>query len=323
MPIRYASQPDARRERIAETGSATDRECLATDRAPGENQEVNRIALAELADFLRRSRERVDPSSVGLAPRSRKRTPGLRREDVAQLAGISVDYYARLEQKRGARPSAQVIGALARALRLTEDECDYLHRLVGYATRERATAIGHVRPGLLLVLDRLVDVPAQVVSDSGQILARNAMAEALFGAPVVPGRAGNAIWLLFAETDSQPILADELPRLMAGAVADLRATHARRPDDAEVNALIHDLLAVSADFRELWERHDVAVRRRSAKTFVHPQIGPLDVECEILLSASGEQSLVMYTARPGTDTVEKLELLRVIGRETFADDTVR
>lgn len=286
---------------------------------------MNGTDLAELADFLRRSRERIDPSSVGLAPRSRMRTPGLRREDVAQMAGISVDYYARLEQQRGARPSEQVIGVLARALRLTEDECDYLHRLAGYPTRARDTATRHVRPGLLLVLDRLVDVPAQVISDSGQSLARNAMAEALFGAPVLPGRAGNAIWLLFAETDSRPVLQDELPRLMASAVADLRATHARRPDDGEVNALIRDLLQVSAEFRELWQRHDVAVRHISAKTLVHPQVGLLKLECEVLLSASGsgEQSLVLYTPRPGTDAAEKLELLRVLGRETFAGGQVR
>jgi transcriptional regulator with XRE-family HTH domain len=286
---------------------------------------MNGIDLAELGDFLRRSRERIDPPSVGLAPRSRMRTPGLRREDIAQMTGISVDYYARLEQQRGARPSEQVLGALARALRLTDDECDYLYRLAGYATLARGTAIRHVRPGLLLVLDRLVDVPAQVSSDSGQALARNAMAEALFGAPVLPGRAGNAIWLLFAETDSRPMLKEELPRLMATAVADLRATHARRPDDAEVNALIHDLLEVSAEFRELWERHDVAVRHSSSKTFVHPQIGPLELECEVLLSASasGEQSLILYTARPGTDTAEKLQLLRVLGRETFADGNAR
>jgi transcriptional regulator with XRE-family HTH domain len=286
---------------------------------------VNRTDLAELADFLRRSRERTDPASVGLAPRSRMRTPGLRREDVAQLAGISVDYYARLEQQRGARPSEQVIGALARALRLTEDEYDYLNRLAGYPTRTRGTAVPHVRPGLLLVLDRLVDVPAQVMSDSSQVLARNAMAEALFGAPVLPGRAGNAIWLLFAETGSRPLPREDLPRLMATAVADLRATHARRPEDPEVNALIRDLLEVSAEFREFWEQHDVAVRHNSAKTFLHPQMGRLEFLCEVLLSASasGEQSLVLYSARPGTDTAEKLELLRVLGRETFADGNVR
>jgi transcriptional regulator with XRE-family HTH domain len=286
---------------------------------------VNRIDLAQLADFLRRSRERIDPSSVGLSPRTRMRTPGLRREDVAQMAGISVDYYARLEQQRGARPSEQVIGALARALRLTEDECDYLHRLAGYPTRARGTANRHVRPGLLLILDRLVDAPAQVISDTGQVLARNAMAEALFGAPVLPGRAGNAIWLMFTEPESRPVIKEQLPRLMAYHVADLRATHARRPDDAEVNALIGDLMQASAAFRELWERHDVAVMRGTTKTFVHPHVGPIELECEVLLSAStsGEQSLVLYTARPGTDSVGKLDLLRVLGRETFAKGEAR
>jgi hypothetical protein len=166
-----------------------------------------------------------------------------------------------------------------------------------------------------------VDAPAQVISDTGQVLARNAMAEALFGAPALPGRAGNSTWLMFTQTQSQPIIKEQLPTLMANHVADLRATHARRPDDAEVNALIRDLLKVSAEFRELWERHDVAVMRGTTKTFVHPHVGPITLECEALLSASasGEQTLVLYTARPGTESAEKLALLRVLGRESFAE----
>jgi transcriptional regulator with XRE-family HTH domain len=281
---------------------------------------MNGIDRAALADFLRRSRERVDPASVGLPARSRRRTPGLRREDVAQLAGISVDYYARLEQQRGAHPSEQVISALARALRLTEDECDYLHRLAGYRTRVRETASAHVSPGLLLILDRLVDAPAQVVSDSGQVLARNAMAEALFGGPVLPGRAGNGNWKLFADPAGLPrTLPEQLPAIMANHVANLRAVHARRPHDEEVNALIADLLEVSAEFRELWERHDVAVMRGARKTILHPEVGRLDLDCEVLLAPSGEQSLSLFTARPGTDTAERLALLRVLGRESFAE----
>ena len=279
---------------------------------------MNGIDRAQLADFLRRSRERVDPSSVGLPPRTRTRTPGLRREDVAHLAGISVDYYARLEQQRGAHPSEQVIGALARALRLTEDECDYLHRLAGYQTRTRGAST-HVAPGLLLVLDRLVDAPAQVVSDYGQVLARNAMAEALLGAPVLPGHAGNIYWLNFADPDYRPrIPADERATVLAHHVANLRATHAKRPADEVVNALIRDLRAASVEFRELWERHDVAVMRSSSKTIIHPAVGPIELACEVLLAASGEQSLILYTAKPGTDAAQKLELLRVLGRETFA-----
>jgi transcriptional regulator with XRE-family HTH domain len=281
---------------------------------------MNGIDRAELADFLRRSRERIEPASVGLPPRGRRRTPGLRREDVAQMAGISVDYYARLEQQRGARPSEQVISALAGALRLTQDESDYLHRLAGYRTWGRSTSARRVSPGLLLVLDRLVDAPAQVLSDSGQVLARNAMAEALFGAPALPDRAGNAIWRMFIDRGSRRLIPEDLqPVLMANHVADLRATHARRPHDEEVNELIRDLLEASDEFRELWERHDVAVMRNCTKTILHPEVGPLALASEVLLDSTGEQSLVLYTAQPGTDTAEKLELLRVLGQEKFAE----
>jgi transcriptional regulator with XRE-family HTH domain len=284
---------------------------------------MNGIDRAELAGFLRRSRERTEPASAGLPPRGRRRTPGLRREDVAQMAGISVDYYARLEQQRGARPSEQVISALAGALRLTGDESDYLHRLAGYRTWGHSTPARRVSPGLLLVLDRLVDVPAQVFSDSGQVLARNAMAEALFGAPALPGRAGNAIWRMFVDRSSRRLIPEDLqPVLMASHVADLRATHARRPHDEEVNALIRDLLQASDEFRGLWERHDVAVRHNCTKTILHPEVGPLELAGEVLLDSAGEQSLVLYTAQPGTGTADKLELLRVLGREKFAEPSV-
>jgi transcriptional regulator with XRE-family HTH domain len=278
------------------------------------------IDRAALADFLRRSRERVDPSAVGLPPRGRRRTPGLRREDVAQLAGISVDYYARLEQQRGAHPSEQVISALARALRMTEDECDYLHRLAGYQTHARATAAARVRPGLLLILDRLVDAPAQVVSDSGQILARNALAEALFGGPAQPGRAGNATWTLFTDPSARTrVPPEDLSRILANHVANLRAVHVSRPEDDEVNALIRDLIKDSAEFRDLWQRHDVAVMRTATKTLLHPEVGRLDLDCEVLLAPSGEQKLILLTGRPGTDTADRLNLLRVLGHQPFAD----
>lgn len=285
---------------------------------------MSQIDRAALADFLRRSRERLDPGSFGLPPRNRARTPGLRREDVAQQAGISVDYYTRLEQSRGAHPSAQVVGALARALRLTDDECDYLHRLAGHPTRNRKAPSEHVRPGLLLVLDRLVDAPAQVVSDIGQVLARNAMAEALFGAPVRPGRAGNINWLAFTSAEHRALVPpEERPRIVASHVANLRAAHARRPDDPELNSLICDLSAVSEEFRELWQQHDVAVLRGTHKTIIHPTVGRIELECESLLTGPGDQTLVLFTARPGTESVEQLALLRVLGRESFANTSGR
>jgi transcriptional regulator with XRE-family HTH domain len=282
----------------------------------GDMAQTDRVAFA---DFLRRSRERLDPGSYALPPRNRTRTPGLRREDVAQLAGVSVDYYSRLEQGRGAHPSAQVVGALARALRLTEDECDYLHRLAGHPTRGPGTVSAHVRPGLLMVLDRLVDAPAQVVSDTGQVLARNAMAEALFGGPVRPGREGNINWLTFTSPEHEAVvLPEDRPRIAAGHVANLRATYAKRPDDAELNALIRDLSAASEDFRELWRRHDVAVLRGTHKTIVHPTVGRIELDCESLLTADGDQRLVVLSARPGTEAVQQLALLRLLGRETLA-----
>jgi transcriptional regulator with XRE-family HTH domain len=281
---------------------------------------MSQIDRAALADFLRRSRERLDPGTFGLPSRTRTRTPGLRREDVARQAGISTDYYTRLEQARGAHPSAQVVAALARALRLTDDECDYLHRLAGHPTRNRKAPGGHVRPGLLLVLDRLVDAPAQVVSDIGQVLARNAMAEALFGAPVQPGRAGNINWLAFTSAEHRALVPpEERPRIVANHVANLRATHARRPDDPEVNALISDLSAASEEFCGLWQQHDVAVLHGAHKTIIHPTVGRIELDCETLLTDSVDQRLVLFTARPGTESAEQLALLRVLGRETFAD----
>ena len=210
--------------------------------------------------------------------------------------------------------------APAAALRLTQDESGYLHRLAGYRTPGRGTSARHVSPGLLLVLGRLVDPPAQVLSDSGQALARNAMAEALFGAPARPGRAGNAIWRMFTSQDSRRLIPRDLqPVLIASHVAGLRATHARRPHDGQVNALIRDLTEASDEFRELRERHDVAVMRNCTKTTLHPEVGPLTLASEVLLDSTGEQSLVLYTAQPGTDTTDKLELLRVLGQQKFAE----
>lgn len=211
-----------------------------------------------LADFLRRGRARLSPADVGLTAGVRRRTPGLRREEVARLAGMSADYYARLEQARGPRPSRQMLGALARGLRLPEDERDQLFRLAGEeppaARRRRDPADDragsvHVRPVLLLVLDRLHDTPAQVVSDAGAVLAQNAAAAALAG------------------------------DVSSGAAA----------------------------------RRDLAVRRSSVRRFEHPVVGLLELDCEVLLSAEHDQRLIVYSARPGTDSSERLRLLRVVG----------
>ena len=275
---------------------------------------------AELADFLRRGRARLDPSDVGLTAGARRRTPGLRREEVAQLTGMSVDYYTRLEQSRGPRPSRQMLTALARALRLTDDERDHLFHLVGEEPPRRESTSGHVRPGLLLVLDRLHDTPAQVVSDCGVVLAQNAMARALSGdACVRPPRDRNLLRRFFLEPEVRELFPPEdLAEHARVLVANLRAVAAARPDDPEPTELVAELRASSEEFARLWEEHEVAVRRSSTKRFRHPLVGLLELDCEVLLSHDHHQLLIVHTARPGTESYERLQLLRVVGLQDMA-----
>ncbi|MDX2648339.1 helix-turn-helix transcriptional regulator [Streptomyces sp. PA03-1a] len=278
---------------------------------------------AQLAHFLRRSRARLAPSDVGLVVGVRRRTPGLRREEVAQLAGMSADYYTRLEQSRGPRPSRQILGALARALRLSEDERDHLFHLAGEepprGTRD-AGAAGHVRPGLLLVLDRLDDTPAQVVSDAGDVLAQNAMAAALVGdAASRPPRERNIVRRFFLDPAARELFPPgDREEQARRHVAHLRAVLAARPDDARAGALVAELRGRSAEFSTLWDEHEVAVRRADVKRFQHPVVGLMELECEVLLSAEHDQRLIVYTARPGSESYERLRLLRVVGLQDLA-----
>ncbi|MET8009598.1 helix-turn-helix transcriptional regulator [Streptomyces sp. NPDC005271] len=275
---------------------------------------------SELADFLRRCRARLAPAEVGLVPGVRRRTPGLRREEVAQLAGMSPDYYTRLEQARGPRPSRQMLTALARALRLTDDERDHLFHLVGEEPPRDRTTSGHVRPGLLRVLDRLYDTPAQVVTDWGDVLAQNAMAAALVGDITArPPEDRNIVRSFFTRSHNPGLFPPEDREEHARIhVANLRAVLAARPDDPGPAALVAELRAVSGEFAELWEAHEVAVRRSSVKRFVHPVVGVLELDCEVLLSTEQAQRLIVHTARPGTESAERLELLRVVGLQDLA-----
>ncbi|WUH99413.1 helix-turn-helix transcriptional regulator [Spirillospora sp. NBC_00431] len=271
----------------------------------------------ELADFLRRSRERLRPQEVGLAAGPRRRTPGLRREEVSQLAGMSADYYMRLEQARSPQPSTQLLGALARALRLTEDERDHLYVLAGHRPPAGSFAGDHVRPGLLYLLDRLRETPAQLVGDLGDILAQNSLAETLFGCVcTVPPGDRNIVWRWFTD----PFVREAYPpeehadysRLH---VADLRVSVARRGNDAVTSAFVRRLHDASDEFTALWKRHEVAVRRTSRMKVLHPEVGVIVFDAETLLTPAEDQRLVVFTPPPGSPTFEALELLRVIGPE--------
>jgi transcriptional regulator with XRE-family HTH domain len=277
----------------------------------------------ELAHFLRRSRERLRPDEVGLPSGPRRRTPGLRREEVAMLAGMSTDYLMRLEQARSPQPSTQLLGALARALRLDDDERDHLYVLAGHRPPAGRLAGYHVRPGLLFLLDQLKTVPAQILSDLGDVLAQNAMAEALFGSVCAVRthdheQDHNIVWRWFNDPRLRAAYpADEHDYHSHMQVADLRAAVARRGNDATATALVDRLRAGSAEFAALWDLHEVAVRRRSRFKVQHPTIGLIELDSETLLTPAEDQRLLMYTAPPGTPNTDYLELLRVVGHETF------
>ncbi|WP_329409703.1 helix-turn-helix transcriptional regulator [Streptomyces sp. NBC_00704] len=277
----------------------------------------------ELADFLRRGRARLAPSDVGLAPGARRRTPGLRREEVAQLAGMSVDYYTRLEQCRGPRPSRQMLAALARALRLTDVERDHLFHLAGEEPPRHGTASRHVTPGLLLILDRLDDTPAQVVTDCGEVLAQNAMARALtLDVMSRPRRERNLLRRYFLDREARDLFPREDREEHARVhVANLRAVTAARPDDPEPAALVAELRSGSEEFARLWEEHEVSLRHRATKRFLHPVVGLLELDCEVLLSHEHHQLLVIHTARPGTEAHARLGLLRVVGLQDMSPQT--
>jgi transcriptional regulator with XRE-family HTH domain len=252
---------------------------------------------------------------VSLPTGTRRRTPGLRREEVAQLAGMSADYYGRLEQARGPQPSKQVLASLARALRLTRDERDHIFYLAGHTPPPSHRGGGHVRPGLLYLLDRLVDTPAQVMTDLGEVLAQNAMAVALVGDQTgYKGPARSFIYRWFTDEATRALYPEaDHPHHTQVQVADLRAAVARRPGDPEAAALVTALLKESPEFRQTWEQHEVAVRRHDRKKIVHPALGIIEVNCEILLSEEQNQMLLVFSAPPGSPAVEQLEFLAVIG----------
>lgn len=244
---------------------------------------------------------------------------------MASLAGMSVDYYTRLEQSRGPRPSRQMLTALSRALRLTDVEQDHLFHLVGEEPPRRETASSHVRPGLLLILDRLHDTPAQVLNDHGDVLAQNAMAKALVGDVMSrPPRERNLTRRFFLDPTARDLFpAEDLEAHARAHVSTLRAVTAARPDDPEPAALVAELRAASPQFATLWQEHEVSLRNRATKRFVHPLVGLLDLDCEVMLSHEHHHLLIVHSARPGTEAYERLQLLRVVGLQDLSPSAAR
>ena len=278
-----------------------------------------------LGDFLRSRRERLRPEEVGLVAGARRRTPGLRRDEVALLAAMSTDYYERIEQGRGPQPSPSMLGAIARALRLTRDERDHVYLLAGHQPPPAHVALGYVDPGLMTILDALApSVPAMVTDDLEGVLAQNALGVALLGPLCASGggagqQGSSFLWHWFTDERYRRLYAENDRELLTrGYVADLRSAVARRGSDAGSRALVDGLSAASEEFRRVWALQEVGPKRVTRKVLQHERVGRLDLECDVVVSPPSGQHLVLFRPAPGTDTAERLAMLAVLGTEEFA-----
>ncbi|MFF1922027.1 helix-turn-helix transcriptional regulator [Streptomyces sp. NPDC058221] len=272
----------------------------------------------QLADFLRRRREAIRPAEAGIPDGPRRRTSGLRREEVAMLAGMSVDYVVRLEQGRSSQPSVQLLGALARALRLSDDERDHLFHLAGHQPPPADGVARLARAGLVRMIDLLGDTPALVLSDLGEVLAQNRASLLLTGDQTgFSGDRRYAAHRWFTDPAARAVCPPEEQEYHARRlVADLRAAAGRRSHDPTVTGLVERLRAASPDFDRLWTEHEVAVRRADRKTFLNPRVGRLLMDCETLVTPDHGQQLLVLTPADA-ETRERLELLRVLGVQEF------
>jgi transcriptional regulator with XRE-family HTH domain len=274
----------------------------------------------ELAGCLRLWRDRVTPVEAGLPAGGRRRVPGLRRQELAQLAGLSVEYLARLEQGRATNPSPSVLTPLARALRLSDDERAHLFRIAGQVEPAEGCINRHITPSVQRILDRLVDTPVMVVDASWQCVTSNALAYALAGdTSSQPMRERNVAWTIFTDGPTRYVRTEDEERLLRlEVVSDLRDARSRYPEDAVLEELVDDLLAVSADFAELWEQRRFQSPSAGTKTFLHPEIGPITLDCDFLAVRDSDLRLIVYTAAPGSEAAGQLELLSAIGLQRFA-----
>ena len=275
--------------------------------------------LLELADFLRRRRDSLRPEDVGLPIGARRRAPGLRREEVAQLTGMSTDYYTRLERGRGPQPSPQMLAAIARTLRLSSDERDYVFQVAGHSAPAHLDAVPHVAPALLRVLDRLEDTPALVISDLGETLVANRLAVLLLGDHSgLTGHARSDAYRWFTDPSAREIYpSEDHPQRSRSLVANLRAAYGATGEHSRAGQLVRALQRQSPEFAELWERHEVARRFEEHKTLVHPEIGPIELDCQVMFTENQSQALLILTAPPRSSAAEQLSLLDVIGSQTF------
>jgi transcriptional regulator with XRE-family HTH domain len=264
----------------------------------------------DLAGLLRAWRDRLQPEAVGF-PVGQRRTRGLRREEVALLAGLSVDYLVRLEQGRAVRPSAQVVAALARVLQLSDPERDELYAAAGLAAPTSGLVPTHIPGSVQRLLARLPDVAIGVYTATWTLLTANDAWSALLGV-VDPGR--NLVVQQFTRTGVTVLRGpDDEMRFQCALVSDLRRALIRYPDDASVVELVDRLRNISATFRELWADATIVEHRSEPKTFVHPVVGHLTLDCDVFTAAGTDLRIVAYTAVPGSEDASRFDLLRTLG----------
>ncbi|OZF07548.1 transcriptional regulator [Rhodococcus sp. 15-1154-1] len=270
-----------------------------------------------LAAFLVGRRALLQPEDVGLRRGQRRRTAGLRREEVAELAHMSTDYYARLERGTGPRPSAEMIASIAQGLHLTLAERDHVFRLAGHSPPARGSASEHVSPGLLRIMDRLQDTPAEVITELGETLRQTPLGVALTGdASLRSGPSRSLGYRWFADPAARELYPPEEREFLSRLyVSGLREVVAVRGPGSAAATMVEMLESESEEFARLWAAHEVGLRPPDVKRFDHPSVGRLELQCQTLLDPDQSHRLLVYTAVPGSESYEKLQLLAVVGAE--------
>ena len=277
----------------------------------------------EFGRTVRRWRDRVQPTAVGVPVGGRRHAAGLRREELAGLAGISVDYLTRLEQGRATSPSVQVVEALARALRVSDAERDLIFRLAGHATPGHDVVSSRITPSVQRLLDRLANTPVAVFDATWTLIVANAPYDALMGQTTSwRGIERNSVWRHLVGPGSRAVQTrEEQTELETRLVADLRLTAARYPADQRLKQLIRDLAAQSPRFVKLWESGALEPHQDVGrhKVIDHPDVGYITVDCDTLIVAADDLRIMIYTAEPDTEDADRLALAIVLGTQSLVD----
>jgi transcriptional regulator with XRE-family HTH domain len=274
--------------------------------------------------LVHRWRDRLSPVDAGLPRSPRRRAPGLRREELAQLAGLSVDYVLRLEQGRASRPSAQVVAAVGRALQLSRAERDQLYAAAGLLPPRDGLVSRHVPPSIQRLAARLGDFPIAVFAADWTLVWWNPVWTALHGDPgELPASERNLARAVFGAGPARAALRPSSSEagegvFAAAVVADLREAASRYPGDEQLRALVARLRGESADFERCWATGDFTRHLADRKTIRHPEVGDITLDCDVLVVPDADLRVVTYTAAEGSVDAGRLDLLRVIGAQPVA-----